>query len=189
MRKHETLIQRWEDIDLANNRMLARSHKTPPVLSCPIFPELRPHLLRAREMAEAGAEFVQTRYRADANIGTTLEKIITKAGLVPWPKLLQNLRATRETELLAHYPTKDVTSWLGNSPAVAQKHYAMVTQASFERAAADGAKLVGITSGVPAEKVPPKVPQTSADMVGNPPLTKTLEIAGFVFNRLLLAYP
>ncbi len=85
-------------------------------------------------MAPSGAEFVQTRYSHDANLLTTLGKIVTKAGLVPWPKLMQNLRATRETELLAHYPAKDVTSWLGNSPAVANKHYAMTMQASFDRA-------------------------------------------------------
>jgi integrase len=175
MRSHECRIQRWDDIDLVNKRMLIRSNKTPPVRSCPIFPELLPHLLRAKEMAPAGAEFVQTRYSPDDNLLTTLEKIITRAGLVRWPKLMQNLRATRETELLAHYPTKDVTSWLGNSPAVAQKHYAMTTQASFERATANGAKLVGITAGVPAPSAPLKVPQTSTDMAGNPPLTKTAD--------------
>ena len=129
MRSHECRIQRWEDIDLPNSRMIIRSNKTPPVRSCPIFPELRQHLLRAKEMAPDGAEFVQTRYSHDANILTTLEKIVTRAGLVPWPKLMQNLRATRETELLAHYPAKDVTSWLGNSPAAAAKHYSMVMQA------------------------------------------------------------
>lgn len=102
MRSHECRIQRWEDIDLANSRMVVRSNKTPPVRSCPIFPELMPHLLRAREMAPAGAEFVQNRYTPDANLLTTLAKIVTKAGLGPWPKLMQNLRATRETELLAH---------------------------------------------------------------------------------------
>jgi len=173
MRSHECRIQRWDDIDVVNRRMLIRSNKTPPVRSCPIFPELLPHLLRAKEMAADGAEFVQTRYSHDANLLTTLVKIVTKAGLVAWPKLMQNLRATRETELMANYPTKDVTTWLGNSPAVAQKHYAMVTQASFDRATADGAQLVGITAGVPTGKTPLKVPPTSADMAGNAPLTKT----------------
>lgn len=42
MRSHECRIQRWEDIDLANSRMVVRSNKTPPVRSCPIFPELCP---------------------------------------------------------------------------------------------------------------------------------------------------
>ncbi|MGB7329539.1 MAG: phage integrase SAM-like domain-containing protein, partial [Rubripirellula sp.] len=82
MRSHETRIQKWEDIDLANNVMMVRSNKTPPVRRCPIFPELRPHLLRAREMAPQGAEYVQNRYTHDANILTTLEKIVTRAGLV-----------------------------------------------------------------------------------------------------------
>jgi integrase len=172
MRSHECRIQRWDDIDLVNRRMLVRSNKTPPVRSCPIFPELMPHLLRAREMAEPGAEFLQTRYSPDANLLTTLAKIVTKAGLVAWPKLMQNLRATRETELMANFPTKDVTSWLGNSPAVAHKHYAMVTQASFDRATTEGAKLAGVTAGVPAEKVPLKVPPTSSDMAGNVTLKK-----------------
>jgi len=99
-----------------------------------------------------------------------LEKIITRAGLVPWEKPMQNLRATRETELLAHYPAKDVTSWLGNSPDVANKHYAMTMQASFDRAVTDGAVIEGVTrkveSGV-AKSLPPKLPRTLQD---NPPL-------------------
>lgn len=158
MRSHETRIQRWEDIDLVNNRMIVRSNKTPPSRVCPIFPELRPHLLRAREMAPTGAEYVQVRYSHDANILTTLEKIVSKAGLVPWPKLMQNLRATRETELLANYPAKDVTSWLGNSPQVANRHYAMTMQASFDQAVARGATIPGVTS-----LVPQKIPQTLQD--------------------------
>ncbi|WDQ15726.1 tyrosine-type recombinase/integrase [Rhodopirellula sp. P2] len=163
MRSHETRIQKWEDIDLPNNVMLVRSHKNPPVRRCPIFPELRAHLMRAREMAPEGAIYVQTRYSHDANILTTLNKIITRAGLVPWEKPMQNLRATRETELLAHYPAKDVTSWLGNSPKVAHEHYAMTMQASFDRAVESGARIAGVTAGVPAEKVPQKAPQTLRD--------------------------
>jgi hypothetical protein len=65
--------------------------------------------------------------------------------LVPWPKLMQNLRATRETELLAHYPAKDVTRWLGNSPQVANRHYAMTLQASFDQAIVKGAAIPEVT--------------------------------------------
>ncbi|WP_231743729.1 tyrosine-type recombinase/integrase [Stieleria neptunia] len=182
MRSHETRIQKWADIDLANNVMMVRSHKTPPVRRCPIFPELRPHLLRAREMAPEGAVYVQTRYGHSDNILTTLEKIITRAKLVPWEKPMQNLRATRETELLAHYPAKDVTSWLGNSPDVANKHYAMTMQASFDRAVTDGAKIVGVTTtppdakpktGTDAEVVDSKnTTESTTDGAGNPPLNR-----------------
>ncbi|WP_168565494.1 hypothetical protein [Crateriforma spongiae] len=75
------------------------------------------------------------------------------------PKLMRNLRATREAELLAHYPAKDVCSWLGSSPNVANKHDAMTMQASFDRAVAADAGITGVTCGVP-RKVPLKVPQT-----------------------------
>ena len=148
MRSHETRIQRWEDIDIPNRKMLVRSHKTPPVRVCPIFPELIPHLMRAREMAEPGAEFVQNRYRHDDNIQTELKRMVERAKLVPWSKLMQNLRATRETELAARYPLKDVTSWLGNSPTVAGKHYLMTQEESFARAIEEGAAITGITVGV-----------------------------------------
>ena len=57
----------------------------------------------------------------------------------------------------AHYPAKDVTSWLGNSPDIANKHYAMTMQASFDRAAAEGASIPGLT-----ENVRQKVRQTSS---------------------------
>ncbi len=134
MRSHETRIQRWDDIDLPNSQMVIRSNKTPPERACPIFPALMPHLLRAKEYAPDGAEFVQTRYTHEQNVLETFRKIIVKAGLKPWPKLMQNLRATRETELLAEFPAKDVSSWLGNSVAVAMKHYAMRTEKAFERA-------------------------------------------------------
>ncbi len=182
MRSHETRIQKWADIDIANNTMIVRSNKTPPIRRCPIFPELRPHLLRAKEYALEGAELVVTRYDAAANILTTLEKIVTRAGLVPWEKPMQNLRATRETELLAHYPAKDVTSWLGNSPDVANKHYAMTMQASFDRAVIDGAKIVGVTTTPPAapkpasetepQKAPRNPPQTVQAKGRNPETQK-----------------
>ena len=123
-------------------------------------------VLRAREMAPEGAVFVQTRYGHADNILKTLDKIITRAGLVPWEKPMQNLRATRETELLAHYPAKDVTSWLGNSPDVANKHYAMTMQASFDRAITDGAVIEGVTRKVESG-VAKSLPRTLQD---NPPL-------------------
>ncbi len=138
MRRHETLLQRWEDVDIPKRRMVIRSEKT-GIRVCPIFSELLPHIMRAKEMAESGADTLQTRYTDATNIGTTFSKIITRAGLVPWEKLFQNLRASRETELMALYPVKDVSSWLGNSAPIAMKHYAMPLQDSFERAIKDGA--------------------------------------------------
>ena len=56
------------------------------------------------------------------------------AGLEPWPKLFQNLRSTRETELAETYPVHVACAWIGNSHPVAAKHYLQVTDEHFEQA-------------------------------------------------------
>ncbi|MEM6260746.1 MAG: integrase, partial [Planctomycetota bacterium] len=66
---------------------------------------------------------------------TQLKRILRKAGLEPWPKLFQNLRSSRETELAERFPLHVVTAWLGNSATVAQKHYLQVTEAHIAEAA------------------------------------------------------
>ena len=103
----------------------------------PIFPELRPYLGEVFEQAEPGTEFAITRYRdRNANLRTQLERIIERAGLKTWPKLFQNLRATRATELVsAGWPEYKVCEWLGHTEAVAKKHYWQVTDDDYRRAA------------------------------------------------------
>src|SRR5690606_8303678 len=68
------------------------------------------------------------------NLRTHFKRIIERAGLTPWPKLFQNLRASRETELLASFPIHVVTAWLGNSPKVALEHYAIVRDDDYAKA-------------------------------------------------------
>ena len=62
-------------------------------------------------------------------------KNIKNAGLLPWPKLFQNLRSTRQTELVREYPLHVVCAWLGNKAAIAQKHYLQIRDDDFHRAA------------------------------------------------------
>ena len=136
----ETLLLRWADVDWERGRLLIRSPKTEHHEGknsrlVPIFPELRPHLEAAWDQAAEGAEFVVTRYRdCNANLRTQLLRIIDKAGLTSWPKLFQNLRATRETELAETYPLHVVVAWLGNSQLIAAKHYLQVTDSHFQEA-------------------------------------------------------
>jgi len=131
----EILNLRWSDVDLPGGKMMIDSPKT-GLRVCPVFVELRPYLEAAWDYAPDGTEFVINRYRSvKQNLRTTFEKIIKQAGLVPWPRLFQNLRASRETELMAKYPAKDVSSWIGNSVPVAMKHYAMATESTFQHAA------------------------------------------------------
>ena len=138
----EHLGLRWGDIDLAGNRMVVHSPKTEHhadggVRQVPIFPELRPYLEAVFEEAEPGTIYVITRYRdQDTNLRTQLQKIIKRAGLTPWPKLWQNLRATRATELVSEgWPEYKVCKWLGHTKLVAEKHYWQVTDEDFDRTA------------------------------------------------------
>ena len=139
----EHLALRWEDVDWANNRITVRSPKTEHYEGkasrlVPIFPELLPYLREVFEEAEPGTEYVITRYRdRNCNLRTQLKRIIKRAGLQPWPKLFQNLRSTRETELAERWPMHVVCAWIGNSRAVAQKHYLQVTDEHFAQAATE----------------------------------------------------
>jgi integrase len=136
----EHLALRWPDVDWEHDRMTVQSPKTehhPGGESriIPIFPELRPHLEAAWEMAEPGTVHVITRYRdANANLRTQLLRIIRRAGLKPWPKLFANLRSTRETELAESFPIHVVCEWIGNSQRVAARHYLQTTDEHFEKA-------------------------------------------------------
>ena len=106
----------------------------------------------------------------NCNLRTQFGRLIRRAGLTPWPRLLHNLRASRETELAAEFPLHVVTRWLGNTPRIAMKHYLQVTEDDFARAAgkataspesaASDAKPAAPTpnpaaADVPARKEPP----------------------------------
>jgi hypothetical protein len=64
---------------------------------------------------------------------TQSERIIRRAGLEPWPRLLHNLRASKGTELARRFPVHVVASWLGNTPRIARRHYLQVTEADFAK--------------------------------------------------------
>ena len=139
----ELLPLTWGDVDWERNRLTVTSPKTEhheggASRVLPIFPELRPHLEAAFDAADEGERYVVTRYRDPSqNMRTTFGKIIRRAGVAPWPKPFHNLRATRQTELMATYPNHVVCEWIGNSAAVAKEHYLTVTDDDLERGAAD----------------------------------------------------
>ncbi len=136
----EHLSLRWEDIDWEHNRMTVRSPKTEhhegkASRLVPLFPELRVGLLPLFSECEAGTVHVINRYRDHGvNLRTQAHRIIKRAGLEPWPKVFHNMRASRETELCDEYPEHVVCAWIGNSKAVARKHYLHVTDDHWARA-------------------------------------------------------
>lgn len=146
----EHLALRWGDVDWGRNRITVHSPKTEHIKGksereIPLFPELRPHLQavldellddfdpKANRLSE---QPVITRYRdRNCNLRTQLCKIIRRAGLAPWPKLFQNLRANRATELAGEYPPHVVARWLGHSIEVSDKHYLQVLDENLAKAA------------------------------------------------------
>ena len=139
----EILELTWQDIDFEHDRFVVHASKTAHhadggARTVPMFPELRPLFQDAFDMANTGDVYCITRYRDNStNLRTQMYKIISRAGLEPWPKIFQNLRSTRETELfkMTNGNVKAVCSWIGNSPAVAMQHYAQVTEADLQEAA------------------------------------------------------
>ncbi len=137
-RHWEHVRLRWDDILWDQNKIVVHSPKTEhhegrAYRHVPLFPELLPFLLDAAERADDSG-FVVTKIRdSESNLRTTFLKIIKRAGLKPWPKLFQNMRASRQTELQEEYPTHVVCAWMGNSPKVAQKHYLQVTDEHFKK--------------------------------------------------------
>jgi len=138
----ETFALRWGDIDWERGtiavtcpKLAHRENHASRVI--PLFPELREPLLTLFDQAEAGTEYVIARHRLGcANPGPQFRRIINRAGLKPWPRLFQNLRASRESELMREYDLATVCKWIGNSPAVAARHYAtsIDLDADFRRA-------------------------------------------------------
>jgi integrase len=102
----EVLSLRWQDIDWVNDRIRVRSPKTEhhpgkESRTIPLFPELRPILEDARELADDGAEYVVGgNYREacqgpsgwrNVNLRTQFERILDRVGIDPWPRLFHNL--------------------------------------------------------------------------------------------------
>ena len=151
----EVLTLTWDDIHWAEDRMTVHSPKTerhPGQGSrlVPLFPKLLLHLREVYEQADDGAVYVITRYRhTNQNLSTKLRRILHKAALTPWPKLYQNLRSTRQTELVdAGWPVHKVCAWFGNSPAVAFEHYFQPpTDEDFRKAAQNPAQYLHVSSG------------------------------------------
>lgn len=164
----ETLSLKWGDVDFENDRMRVpepkvEHHEDRGVRDVPIFVELRPYLEAAFKAASAAGQYPSPEsyvvdkqaYRdaamtengwANANLRTQFAKILKRAGVDPWARLFHSMRASRETELLRDHPQHVVCAWLGNTAAVADKHYLLVTNEDFDRAS-NGGEERGTKSG------------------------------------------
>ena len=155
----EALPLTWADVNWDKGTLLVRSPKTEhheggASRLVPLFPELRVVLMEAFEAAAPGTQYIITRYRAsNANLRQHFERLILRAGLKPWPKPWHNMRASRQSELIDWYNFSAACLWLGNSPTVAARYYAMSTDrdGSFQRAISgepDAVKSAVVRAGI-----------------------------------------
>lgn len=150
LRRCEVVAMKWDDVLWDVGRLRINSPKT-GLRECPIFPELLPYLREAYSDRPIEAVCCVHRYRSRSGLGTLLNRVIASAGVTPWPKTFQNLRATRRTELQRHHPDHVINAWLGHSGKTAEQHYLQVTDEDWSAARGD----CGVVSGaVPAPTQP-----------------------------------
>lgn len=132
----EPLALQWSDIDWATGRMTVRAQKTNSVRVVPLLPECRRQLELLFELAPDGAVHVFNRARASAGTEwrAQISAAITRAGLAPWPKLFQNMRASARTDLESKFPDHVVNYWLGHSSRVGRQHYTRIHDEHYDSA-------------------------------------------------------
>ena len=154
-RSSEVLRLKWEHVLWDQNRIIVPSCKTArhgkSERIIPLFQELEGPLQECFEQAEPGAVYLierhcpdrmkQSKNRADgnreANLMTTFDKIVLRAGLNPWPMPGNNMRGSLVTDLYnGKYPEigiHTIAAWIGHSPEIALKHYTRVRDEDFDK--------------------------------------------------------
>ena len=151
----EVLRLKWEHVLWDQGKIAIPSCKTKRYGKgerfIPIFEELEEPLSDCFAQAEPGTVYLiekhcpgkmkRSKNRKDgnreANLTTTFDKIVERAGFIPWPMVGNNLRASLVTDLYnGKYPgigIHTIAAWLGHSPETALKHYARVRDEDFEK--------------------------------------------------------
>ncbi|MBS0186698.1 MAG: site-specific integrase [Planctomycetes bacterium] len=135
----EALLLKWDHVNWEAGRMTVTSPKTEGAGKgsrvIPLFPELVPFLQAAFDAAPEGSIYVINRTRdSAANFRTHLERLIERAAVPAWPRLWQNLRASRAIELASVFPQHVAAEWIGHSEAIAQAHYLAAREEDFAKA-------------------------------------------------------
>jgi len=138
----------WDCVNWEKRLLRVPSPKTErvgkPFRIAPIPPQVWVHLDRVWQQAPTGSKWVFERLRqrdsmnqakrgfwAALNLRKGLQTYLAKAGIRPWPKLWQALRASAATDLATRLPGHVVSAMLGHTQKVAEAHYLMVTEEHY----------------------------------------------------------
>jgi integrase len=136
----EILALKWSDVDWKKGQFTVtciktKRHEGRETRTVPLFPELRPFLEACNRDENSDPVWVISRIRnPKTNLRTQMIRILKKAGIKAWPKLFQNLRSSRESELIKVHGIEVACAWIGNTPAVALKHYLQITDEDIAKA-------------------------------------------------------
>ncbi len=210
----EVLSLQWGHVDWESERMhvpecKVEHHEGRGIRDVPIFGELRPYLETAFTEATVGGRYPSPEtyvvdkpaYRkaamrpggwANANLRSQFLKIMGRAGVDAWPRLFHSMRASRETELLRKHPKHVVCAWMGNTAAVADRHYNLVTEEDFQDAT-KSPETRGTKSGTIdaqngqnlARNPAPQVPATSTQETKKAPQNIEENVVSSVFYGAL----
>ena len=153
----EPLLLRWEDVLWDEGKIIVHAKKTKryegkATRVIPIFPELLKPLQEAYEQAGKEAVYVIEKHipaylrnvadrskldKIKANFGSIFNGYIKRAGLKHIPKIVNNLRASMENDLLNQKygisSIQVITEWLGHSPRTMLKHYGRVREEDYRK--------------------------------------------------------
>ena len=122
----------WGDLDFEKRRLTVYAPKTDSTRIVPIIPALFTILQDAFDAAPEGSDKI-VRLSAH-NLHRDFEKLITRAGLVPWDDLFQTLRRSCENDFARHHPQHEVSRWIGHSMRVSEQHYLMADESTLQAA-------------------------------------------------------
>lgn len=170
---------RWEHVLFDKSKIVVTSRKganhDAEHRVIPMFPELRALLAEALAHRDPEDERVVAWWSEGYNPHTHFKRLVLRAGLTPWPRLMHNLRASRVTELADQFPAHVVTAWMGHSENVSQEHYRMTTDVHFDRAAKSAAFDRGMARNDAED--------------GRPTIAKSPENTGFLGESRAVQYP
>lgn len=134
LRRHEVFALDWKHIDWETNELTVPAETKTGWRTMPIFPETLTYLRDQQEIADAGQKVIRWT-GSQEGLTERLKRQVEGICGQCWPKVCQQLRSTRRTELDAEFPPHVVNEWLGHDSTTAEKHYQQVTPEHLNRAA------------------------------------------------------
>ena len=145
----ETHNVTWRDVDWDRRRLTVYAPKTKRTRIVPIVPTLWPILQDAFDAAAECSDSIVTLSRNNRH--RTFHDILRKAGLVAWPDLFQTLRRSCETDFARTCPQHAVSTWMGHSMKVSERHYLQVTDDLYDLASGSAAESAAVGRGTESQ--------------------------------------